>query len=100
MKISFLKKHYIWIGILWLASFASSLLVRVEMQYLGGLEGEYTATYGFPFAVASRQYDMWIPTLKQFDVLYLGVLLNAVLSAFLVIGIMTVVLFVVQFRKK
>jgi len=100
MKISFFKKHFIWFGVLWIFTFVTSLFIRVEIQYWGGLEGEYYAIYGFPFAVATRQYDMWIPFLKQFDVVYLGVVLNFVFTAFLATGVMTAILFALQLRKR
>lgn len=98
MNISFLKKRIYWLSSFWAITFIASLIVRVDVRYWGGWEGEYDATYGFPFAVATRQYDMWIPFLKQFDMIYWGIALNVVFTAVIAIGITTLVLFVVQRR--
>lgn len=101
MTISLHRRHLISVGILWLGLFIVSMLLKVEEHSNGGWEGEYQATYGFPFSVAVRRFDMWVPTLKQFiDFSPWALFGNFVVAGVLSVGIVALIVVIAGRRRK
>lgn len=100
MMISLHRRHAISVGILWFLLVIFSMFVTVSEYSTGGLEGEYKAIFGFPLQVAIRRVDMWVPIIKQFSFMPLGILGNFIFAGLVAVGLVALIVLITQRGRK
>ncbi len=100
MMIALHRRHAISVSILWFLLFIFSLFVPMSKNSTGGLEGEYTAILGFPLQAAIRRFDMWVPTIKQFSFMPLGILGNLAFAGIVAVGLVALIVLITQRGRK